>query len=103
MPPSTKVHTYIGHPRSLCGLTSKNGHYHIETFPGFFTAPDEDQCGTCLAHIEKRGYSIEKLREQYRAIHSQLEPIDQIHAGQEMSGWIAQSRTIIHKQIGAGS
>lgn len=95
-PVSTKVHAYIGHPRSLCGLTSKNGHYHIETFSGFFTASNENQCGTCLAHIEKRGYNIEKLRKQYRAVHSQLAPIDHIHAGQGMSSYLSQAKRIIN-------
>lgn len=99
-PVSTKVHVYIGHPCSLCGLTSNNGNYHIETFSGFFTVPVENQCGTCLARIEKRGYSIEKLRKQYCAIHSHIEPIDQIHAGQEMSHWIAESRKIIGNSTG---
>lgn len=92
-PASTKVHVYIGHPRSLCGHGKGAA---IKPFSEFFTIADEDQCASCLTHIKKRGYSIEKLRKQYRALHSQIEPIDQIHAGQEMSHWISRARKIIH-------
>lgn len=66
-PVSTKVHTHIGHPRSLCGLAPKNGaHYRIIDFANFFTAPEEDQCGKCLEHIQARGYNIASLRLKYR-------------------------------------
>lgn len=75
-PISTKVHTHIGHPRSLCGLAPKNGaHYRIVDFTNFFTAAEEDQCGKCLEHIKARGYKITELRRQFRVqyeVHQQL-------------------------------
>ncbi|MFA5824790.1 MAG: hypothetical protein WC825_02325 [Gallionellaceae bacterium] len=75
-PVSNKVHTHIGHPRSLCGLAPKNGaHYRIVDFPNFFTAPEENQCGKCLENIRRRGYNIAALRRQHRTqyeVHQQL-------------------------------
>ena len=75
-PTSNKVHTHIGHVRSLCGLAPKNGvHYRIVDFTNFFTAAEENQCAQCLKKIEARGYNIAALRRQYRTpyeVHQQL-------------------------------
>jgi hypothetical protein len=75
-PTSTKVHTHIGHPRSLCGLAPKNGaHYRIVDFTNFFTAAEENQCAVCIERIKEKGYSIAALRLQFRTpyvVHQQL-------------------------------
>lgn len=65
---SAKVHTYIGHPRSLCGLTDRTGSHKILNFQSFFTATDEEQCQVCLNRLSARGYSISKLRRDYRSV-----------------------------------
>lgn len=67
MPANTKLHTRIGHDRSLCGLTPRNGHAEsIKSFGEFFAAADESQCMKCLQKIGARGYKITELRKRYR-------------------------------------
>lgn len=66
---STKVHTRIGHERSLCGLAPIRGHYHIASFSSFFTAKPEDQCARCIQRLKERGYDIEKERARFGAVY----------------------------------
>lgn len=66
---SSKVHTHIGHERSLCGLAPKNGPYKIVSFSSFFTATAENQCGKCLQRLEEHGYNIEKERTKFRTVY----------------------------------
>lgn len=67
MPNPAKVHTRIGHDRSLCGLTPRNGHAEsIKSFAEFFSASDEAQCMKCLEKVAARGYKITELRARYR-------------------------------------
>jgi len=68
-PKSNKVHTNIGHPRSLCGLTPIRGEYKIVSYASFFSAAPEDQCGSCLGKLKARGYNIERERAKYRTIY----------------------------------
>jgi hypothetical protein len=65
-----KVHTNIGHVRSLCGLVPKNGHYQIVPFNEFFTHPEETQCAVCLKRVEARGYSLKRMRAEALATQS---------------------------------
>jgi hypothetical protein len=75
-PISTKVHTRIGHERSLCGLAPKNGaHYRIVDFRNFFTAREEDQCGKCLENLRGRGYNINELRLRNRTPYETAEQL----------------------------
>jgi hypothetical protein len=67
--PNTKIHTHIGHERSLCGLAPKNGVYRIVSFSSFLTASDDDQCATCIERLRARGYNITELRKKNRAIY----------------------------------
>jgi hypothetical protein len=68
MPSTTKVHTRIGHDRSLCGLTPRNGHAEsIKPFGEFFAAADEAQCMKCLQKVADRGYKLTELRKRYRS------------------------------------
>lgn len=63
MKASPKVHVTInGNDRSICGMSPRHGNYDIRTMATFFQAPESDQCGRCLDHLAKRGYSITKLR-----------------------------------------
>ena len=61
----------------------------------FFTAAPEDQCAKCLELIKKRGYNIEQLRKQYRAVYDHAQEIDKGEAGQSMTTFLEQARTII--------
>ncbi|MFA6015872.1 MAG: hypothetical protein WC742_12480 [Gallionellaceae bacterium] len=71
-----KVHAKIPpHPRGLCGLVPKNGHYIIVSLQEFFTEPDADQCAACLKKLTARGYNINLLRIQYRAIHDRAQEL----------------------------
>lgn len=72
---SSKVHTFIGHPRSLCGLSPHKGRHRIENFQNFFIAPDADQCETCLARLANHGYSATRLRSQYRAVNARAQTL----------------------------
>ena len=72
---STKVHTHIGHERSLCGLAPKNGTYNIASFSSFFTALPEHQCGKCIVRLKERGYKIDKLRTQFRSIYDHAQEL----------------------------
>ena len=75
-PTSTKVHTHIGHERSLCGLAPKNGaHYRIVSFANFFTAAEKDQCGKCLEHLQARGYKLKELQAKYRTPYETAEQL----------------------------
>lgn len=65
-----KVHTNIGHVRSLCGLVPKNGHYRIVPFSEFFTHPEEIQCEVCLKRVEGRGYNLKRLRADAIAVQA---------------------------------
>jgi hypothetical protein len=66
---SPKIHTYIGHPRSLCGLKAHNDDHCIVSNSTFFAALPNDQCEICIKRLTLRGYDIKALRARYRAIH----------------------------------
>lgn len=68
-PKSNKVHTHIGHERSLCGLSPYRGDYHIASFSSFFSARPEDQCGKCIERLKQRGYNIERERLKFRTVY----------------------------------
>ena len=70
-----KVHTSIGHVRSLCGLAPKNGAYHIATFSSFFTALPENQCGKCIERLKQRGYNIERERIKFRTVYDHAQQL----------------------------
>lgn len=61
-----KVHAAIGHERALCGMSPRHGTYDIRTMATFFQSADDDQCCRCLELLEKRGYSVKRLREAAR-------------------------------------
>lgn len=63
-PISTKVHTRIGHERSLCGMNPHYGNYNISSLEDFLAAPEADQCGRCAEHLRKRGYNLAALRDR---------------------------------------
>ncbi len=68
-PISHKVHTRIGHERSLCGLAPIRGNYRIVSFSSFFSAAAEDQCGKCIERLKQRGYNIERERLKFRTVY----------------------------------
>ena len=74
-PKSHKVHTNIGHPRSLCGLAPINGEYKIASFSSFFSAPVKDQCGTCIERLKARGYNIEQERLKFRTVYDHAQEL----------------------------
>lgn len=74
-PKSHKVHTRIGHPRSLCGLAPIRGDYKIVSFSSFFSALPEDQCGKCLVHLKTHGYNIERERLRFRTVYDHAQEL----------------------------
>lgn len=62
-----KIHTKIGHERSLCGLAAKNGQYAIASNRDFILAPADQQCSVCARRLSARGYNMKKLRERFLA------------------------------------
>lgn len=93
---NTTWHCKIGCDTSLCGCNPARGQYNIASFSSFFTAPQEDQCKTCLKHISKKGYNIEKLRLHYRAVYERALEIDGGAAGQTMQPYLDQARAALH-------
>jgi hypothetical protein len=75
---STKVHTHIGHVRSLCGLAPKNGDYKIVSNSEFYAASDDEQCGACLARLQARGYKTNYLSQQFRMLAAKAEQLQHI-------------------------
>lgn len=58
-----KVHLRINdNDRSLCGMQPRYGSYDIRTIATFFQSEGNDQCGRCLHHLKRRGYSVDKLK-----------------------------------------
>lgn len=94
--PNTTWHARINSERSLCGLSPQHGKYNIATLCSFFTSAPKDQCQKCLELIKARGYNIEKLRLQYRAIFDHVQQIDGGAAGQAMKPYLEQARSIVH-------
>lgn len=74
-PAHPKVHTRIGHERSLCGLSPYRGDYHIASFSSFFTALPEDQCGKCIERLQQRGYNIANERLKFRAVYDHAQEL----------------------------
>lgn len=70
-----KVHTKIGHARSLCGLAPKNGEYKIVPNSEFFAASDDDQCSVCLKHLQKKGYAVSDLIQQFRNLYAKAQQL----------------------------
>lgn len=62
-----KIHTNVGHERSLCGLAPKNRQYAIVSNRDFVLAPDDQQCSVCAKRYSARGYNIKKQRERFQA------------------------------------
>lgn len=96
--PNITWHARTDNERSLCGLNPKQGHYNIARFCSFFTALPEDQCAKCIELIKKHGYNIEQLRLKYRAVYDHAQEIDKGEAGQSMTPYLEQARTIIRHQ-----
>ena len=74
-PTNRKVHTRIGHERSLCGLAPMYGNYHIASFSSFFTAQPKDQCGKCIERLQQRGYNIANERLKFRAVYDHAQEL----------------------------
>lgn len=74
-PISHKVHTHIGHERSLCGLAPSRGSYRIVSFTSFFSAVAEDQCGKCIERLKAHGYNIERERLKYRTVYDHAQEL----------------------------
>lgn len=70
-----KVHTKIGHERSLCGLAPTKGDYKIVSYSSFFSADPADQCGRCLGKLQARGYNIEHERLKYRTVYEHAQEL----------------------------
>jgi len=74
--PNTTWHVRIGHEHSLCGLNPQRGHYNIAEGDSFFTASSENQCERCIEAIRRKGYDIQRLRLQYRAVFDRAREAD---------------------------
>ncbi|HQS59755.1 MAG: hypothetical protein B7Y56_03150 [Gallionellales bacterium 35-53-114] len=70
-----KVHTRIGHERSLCGLAPMRGNYRIVSFSSFFSATAEDQCGKCIKRLQEHGYNIERERLKFRTVYDHAQEL----------------------------
>jgi hypothetical protein len=75
IPARGKVHTHIGHERSLCGLSPYRGDHHIASFSSFFSAIPETQCGKCIERLKQRGYDIALERLKFRTVYDHAQEL----------------------------
>ena len=77
-----KVHVAINHERALCGVVSRAGKTHdIRTTLTIGQTHDDDLCSRCRELLERRGYSVPKLRDASRHMTRAGVVADRLMAG----------------------